>query len=206
MEFQVGHLALFYHLLIVGFKYFCMGSLHNNIQLVLVFLEDPFLVLYVPYYTLMTFLMMLYVILLSMLTMQLSTLSVLRHSASFSWIYDCSHLTYDLNGLRSRVNKLRSFSEFFWIRFLSCFSSFLLLCFSSCLLFLVTRCLVVAFQPWIKSIRIKKKEFQGCRNCISSSLACWHLFEVTLEFITPWYLLFEDVECIHQPISLQTSQ
>ena len=157
MEFQVGHLALFYHLLIVGFKYFCMGSLHNNIQLVLVFLEDPFLVLYVPYYTLMTFLMMLYVILLSMLTMQLSTLSVLRHSASFSWIYDCSHLTYDLNGLRSRVNKLRSFSEFFWIRFLSCFSSFLLLCFSSFLLFLVTQCLVVAFQPWIKSIRIKKK-------------------------------------------------
>ena len=42
-----------------------MGSLHNNIQLILEFLKAPFLVLHFSYYILMTFLMMLFVILLS---------------------------------------------------------------------------------------------------------------------------------------------
>ena len=44
-----------------------MESLHKNIQLMLEFLEAPFLLLYFPKYILMTFLMMSYVILLSML-------------------------------------------------------------------------------------------------------------------------------------------
>ena len=44
-----------------------MGSLHKNIQLMLEFLKAPFLVLHFSYYTLMTFLMMLSVILLSLL-------------------------------------------------------------------------------------------------------------------------------------------
>ena len=44
-----------------------MESLHNNIQLMLEFLKPPFLVLHFSYYTLMIFLMMLSVILLSML-------------------------------------------------------------------------------------------------------------------------------------------
>ena len=51
-----------------SFMWFWMGSLHKNIQLMLEFLEGPFLVLHFSYYTLMTILMMLSVILLSMLT------------------------------------------------------------------------------------------------------------------------------------------
>ena len=43
------------------------------------FLKAPFLVQYFSYYTLITFLIMLYVILLSMLMVLLSTLSVTRH-------------------------------------------------------------------------------------------------------------------------------
>ena len=54
-----------------------MGSLHKNIQLMLEFLEGPFLALSCSYY--MRFLMMLSVILLSMLMILLSTLNVIRH-------------------------------------------------------------------------------------------------------------------------------
>ena len=43
------------------------------------FLKGPFLVLHFSYYTLMTFLMMLSVILLSMLMILLSTLNVIKH-------------------------------------------------------------------------------------------------------------------------------
>ena len=50
-----------------------MGSLHKNIQLMLEFLKSPCLVLHFSYNTLMTVLMMLYVILLSMLVILLST-------------------------------------------------------------------------------------------------------------------------------------
>ena len=42
-----------------GFKWFWMGSLHKNIQLMLKFLKASFLVLHLFYYILMTFLMML---------------------------------------------------------------------------------------------------------------------------------------------------
>ena len=62
-----------------GFKLFWMENLHKNIQLMLVFLKGLFLVLHFSYYTLMTFLMMLSVILLSMLMILLSTLNVIRH-------------------------------------------------------------------------------------------------------------------------------
>ena len=51
-----------------------MGSLSKNIQLTLVFLKAPFMLLNFSYYTSMTFLMMLSVILVSMLI--LSTVSV----------------------------------------------------------------------------------------------------------------------------------
>ena len=44
-----------------------MGSLYKNTQFMLVFLKAPFLILHFSYYTLMTFLIMLSVILLSML-------------------------------------------------------------------------------------------------------------------------------------------
>ena len=55
-----------------------MGNLYKNIQLMLDF-KALFLVLHFSYYILMTFLMMLYVILLSMQMILLSTLSVIRH-------------------------------------------------------------------------------------------------------------------------------
>ena len=61
-----------------GFGRFWVGSLHKNIQLMLYFLKVLFLVLHLSCYTLITFLM-LSVILLSMLTILLSTLSVIRH-------------------------------------------------------------------------------------------------------------------------------
>ena len=55
------------------------GNLHKNIQLMLVFFKGLFLVLHFSYYTLMTFLMMLSVILLFMLMILLSTLIAIRH-------------------------------------------------------------------------------------------------------------------------------
>ena len=56
-----------------------VGKHHKNIQLMLEFLKAPFLILHFSYYTLMTFLMMLSVILQSMLMILLSILSVIRH-------------------------------------------------------------------------------------------------------------------------------
>ena len=68
VEFQVRYLALFcLFLVIVNFKWFCMESLHKNIELMQEFLKALFLVLQFSYYTLMIFLIMLSVILLSML-------------------------------------------------------------------------------------------------------------------------------------------
>ena len=59
MEFQVIYLALFLLFSVIdGFEWFRMGSLLKNIQLMLEFLKAPFLVLHVPFYTLMTFLML----------------------------------------------------------------------------------------------------------------------------------------------------
>ena len=56
-----------------------MENLNKNFQLMLEFLKVPFLVLQFSYYTLLNFLMMLSVILLSMLIILLSTLNVIRH-------------------------------------------------------------------------------------------------------------------------------
>ena len=62
-----------------NFKWFWMVSLDKNIRLMWEFLKAPFLVLHVSYYTLMIFLKMLSVILLSMLMILLSILSVISH-------------------------------------------------------------------------------------------------------------------------------
>ena len=68
MEFQVRYLALLLLFSVIDdFEGLWMESLHKNIQLMLQFLKAPFLVLHFPCYTLMTFLTMLSVILLSML-------------------------------------------------------------------------------------------------------------------------------------------
>ena len=72
MEFQVSSV-------IGGFGSFWMGNLHKNIQLMLVFLKGLFLVVHFSCYTLMTFLMMLSVILLSMLMILFSILNAIRH-------------------------------------------------------------------------------------------------------------------------------
>ena len=68
MEFQVRYLALFLLFSVIDdFEWFWMESLHKNIQLMQEFLKAPFLVLHFSYHTLMIFLTMLSVILLSML-------------------------------------------------------------------------------------------------------------------------------------------
>ena len=54
-----------------------MGSLRKNIQLMLVFLKAPFLIVHFSYYTSVTFLMTLSVILLSMMMVTGSTVSVI---------------------------------------------------------------------------------------------------------------------------------
>ena len=73
MGSQVRYLVLFLLFSVIdGFQSFWMGTLHKNIQLMLEFLKAPFLALHFSYYTLMTFLMMLSVILLSMLMIILS--------------------------------------------------------------------------------------------------------------------------------------
>ena len=80
MEFQVRYLALFLLFSVIdGFECFWMESLHKNIQLMGTFLKAPFFVLHFSCYTLMTFLMVLSMILLSMLMILLSNLSVVGH-------------------------------------------------------------------------------------------------------------------------------
>ena len=75
MESRVRYLALSRPFSVAyDFECFWMGSLHKNIQLMLEFLKAPLLVLHFTYYTLMTFLMMLSVLLMSMLMILLSTL------------------------------------------------------------------------------------------------------------------------------------
>ena len=67
IEFQVRYLALFLLSSVIdSFDWFWMKSLHRNIQLMLEFLKSPFLVLNFSCSTLMTFLTIFSVILLSM--------------------------------------------------------------------------------------------------------------------------------------------
>ena len=65
-----------------------MASLHKNLWLMMEFLKGPFLVLHFSYNTLMTFLMMLFVILLSMVLILLPTLKVIRRlicGSNYNW-------------------------------------------------------------------------------------------------------------------------
>ena len=97
MEFQVRYLVLFHLFLVIdGFRGFWMGSRHKNIQLMLEVLQALFLVQHFSYNTLMTFLILLSVILLSMLMILLSTLIVIRHlisSNKWNWLL-ASNLIY----------------------------------------------------------------------------------------------------------------
>ena len=58
MEFQVKYLVLFFFLSNDDFGWFCMGSLHKNILLILEFLKASFLNQHFSNYILMTFQMM----------------------------------------------------------------------------------------------------------------------------------------------------
>ena len=69
--------------------WFWKESLHKNIQLMREFLKAPFLVLRFSYYTLMSFLMMLSVILPSILMILISILSLIGHlicGNNFNWL------------------------------------------------------------------------------------------------------------------------
>ena len=80
MKFQVRYSAFILLFSVIDdFAWFWMESLHNNIQLMQKFFKAPFLVLHCSCYTLMTFLAMLSVILLSMLMILPFILSVTRH-------------------------------------------------------------------------------------------------------------------------------
>ena len=94
MEFQFRYLALFLLSSVIdGFEWFWMESLHRNIQLMLEFVKAPFLALHFSCYSLMTFLTMSSVILLSMLMILLSSLSVIRHLI-------CGHIKIGLLNLK----------------------------------------------------------------------------------------------------------
>ena len=68
MELQARYLPLFLLFSVIdSLEWLWMGSPHKNIQLMLEFLKTSFLALHFSYYMLITFLMMLYLILLSML-------------------------------------------------------------------------------------------------------------------------------------------
>ena len=73
-----------------------MGSLHKNIPLMMEFLKAPFLSLYLFFYTLMTFLMMLSVILLSVLMMLHSTLSYLEMKIMLNFYFHTSSLCHKM--------------------------------------------------------------------------------------------------------------
>ena len=84
IEFQVRYLAFFHLFTVIDtFRLFWMGSLQDNIQLMLEFLKASVLVLHFSYTfpTLMIFLMMLSVIYI-LLKILLSTLNVIRYLIS----------------------------------------------------------------------------------------------------------------------------
>ena len=106
MEFQVRYSALFLLFSVIeDFEWFWMESLHKNIQLMREFLKAPFLVLHFSYYTLMTFLIKLSVILLSMLMILLAILSVIRHvicGNNLNWLLNLNLIYETLwTGIRS---------------------------------------------------------------------------------------------------------
>ena len=87
------------------FEWFWMESPHKNIQLMQELFKAPFLVLHFSYYTSMTFLMMLSVILQSMLMILLSILSVIGHlicGNNLNWLLNLN-LIYETwwTGVRS---------------------------------------------------------------------------------------------------------
>ena len=120
VEFLVRYLALFLLFLVIdGFEWFWMESLCKNIQLMLEFLKAPFLALHFSCHTLMTFLMMLSVILLSMLMILLFILSATRHlicGNNLNWLLNLN-LIYETLWTRVRSGLLISMlGKLSWFR------------------------------------------------------------------------------------------
>ena len=88
-----------------GVKWFWIESLHKNIQFMLEFIKAPFLALCFSYYTLITFLTMLSVILLSTLMILLSILSEIRRlicGNNLNWLLNLNLIYETLwTGVRS---------------------------------------------------------------------------------------------------------
>ena len=121
MNFQVRYLVLFLLFSVIdGFEWFWMASLHKNIQLMLEFLKAPSLVLHFSCYTLMIFVMMLSVILLSMLMILLSILGVIRHlicGNNMNWLLNLT-LIYETQWTGARSGLLISMlGKLNWFRF-----------------------------------------------------------------------------------------
>ena len=105
MEFHVRYSALFLLFSVIDdFEWLWMESLDKNIQLMREFLKAPFLVLHFSYYTLMTFLMRLSVILLSMLILLsiLGVIGLLICGNNLNWLLNLN-LIYETRwtGVRS---------------------------------------------------------------------------------------------------------
>ena len=97
MEFRVRYLALFLLFSVIDyFEWFWIESLRKNIQFMRGFLKAPFLVLHFCYYTLIIFLMMLSVTLLSMLMILLSILKCDQASDLWQQLELASELESDL--------------------------------------------------------------------------------------------------------------
>ena len=121
MNFQVRYLVLFLLFSVIDtFEWFWMESLHKIIQLMLEFLKAPSLVLHFSCYTLMIFVMMLSVILLSMLTILLSILGVIRHlicGNNLNWLLNLN-LIYETQWTGARSGLLNSMlGKLNWFRF-----------------------------------------------------------------------------------------
>ena len=106
MEFQVKYLALFLLFLVIdALEWFWMESLHKNIQLMREFVKAPFSALHFFYYTLMTFLTILSVILLSIEMIVISVRSVIRnliYGNNLNWFLNLNLINETLwTGVRS---------------------------------------------------------------------------------------------------------
>ena len=131
MEFQVRYSALFLLFSVIDdFEWFWMESLDKNIQLMQEFLKAPFLVLHFSYYTSMTFLIILSVILPSVLMLLLSILSVIEHlicGNNLNWLLNLN-LIYETRwtGVRSGL-LISMLGKLNWFRLTSLITMVLLM-------------------------------------------------------------------------------
>ena len=130
MEFQIQYLVLFFLFSVTdGFKWCWVASLHKNIQLMLESVRAPFYVLHFSYYTSVTFLMMLSMILIS-IWWYYSILSVIRHlifGNSLNWLLNLK-LIYETQWTGTRSGLLISMlGKLNWVHLTSLITMVLLM-------------------------------------------------------------------------------